>query len=147
MTIAPLAALGIANTAFSLIRSLTASAASPKAHASAPVPSPWHAVARRLDVRAATPAELAQAAQALCDAGVITVEQCATLSQDLAAGAGGLRTHADAAGRVDWVAEFEARRAHAKAQGNSLMTDRLESALGVLQRLAAARRGPVYAVA
>lgn len=145
MTIAPLAALGIANTAFSLIRSLASAVASPTAQTSAPRPSPWHVVARSLDVRRATPAELAQAAQALCAAGVISVEECAVLSQDPVVGSSRLCTPADAAGRVDWIAEFEARLA--RAQGNSLMADRLEAAVDVLQRLAAARRGPVHAVA
>lgn len=148
MTIAPLAALGIANTAFSLLRSLTAGAAAPAGPASRPLAaSAWHEVAASLDVRAATPAQMAQAAQALCDAGLITVEECATLCLDPVAVPGGLRTAPDAAGRVDWLAEFQARLQHARAQGQSLVADRLEAAMEVLQRLAAARRGPVHAVA
>lgn len=148
MTIAPLAALGIANTAFSLLRSLTAGASAPAASAPRPLAiSPWHQAAASLDVRAATPAQLAQTAQALCDAGLITVEECATLCLDPAAVAGRMQTAPDAAGRVDWLAEFQARLDHARAQGQSLVADRLEAAVEILQRLAAARRGPLHAVA
>ncbi len=149
MTIAPLAALSLANTAFSLLRGLMGGASAPTA-AAAPRPTPaslWHELGARLDVRAATPAEIAQAAQVLCDAGLITLEECATLCLDPVTVGGGMRTPIQATGRVDWLAEFHTRLQEAQAQGQSLSASRLEAALEVLQRLAAARRGPVHAVA
>jgi len=149
MTIAPLAALGLVNTAISVIRSVAASAG-PKnlsQASAAPSASLWHELAARIDVRRASAPQLAQAAQALCDAGLITVEQCAALQLQPAAAPGPMRTAADASGRVDWIAEFTARLEHAQSQGNSLLAGRMEAALGVLQRLAAGRQGPLRVVA
>jgi hypothetical protein len=144
MTIAPMALLGAAQGVFSLLGSLTRVARPTAALQEASFRSSvWHTVAAGLNVRQAAAADLAQAARSLYEAGMITLEECAVLSLDPVVSSGPLRTPADALGRVDWIAEFGARLDAAQARGDTREAARLQDALGILQRLAAARRGPL----
>ena len=113
MTIAPLAILGIAKTAFSLIGSLAEAVKRP---ADNPAMTPesaqesvWHQIGKEVDVRSLSQEDLAKVYSLLYDNGVISLQDHAALSFDPSfAGSSGLLTAADASGRVDWMAEFQA---------------------------------------
>lgn len=150
MTIAPLAVLGIANTAFSLIGSLADAVSRPD-----PGPSQsmrqafpqaqetvWHQLGKGVDVRALTRDELAAVSHQLYRSGAIGLDDQAAMSLDPSfAGSAELLTSPDGSGRVDWVAEFQARLARHLEQGdeNSAAQDR--RVLDILGRLQAGGKG------
>lgn len=145
MSIAPLAVLGIAKAAFSLVEFLADSARRPaadKAAAAAPQASAqesvWHRIGREVDVRSLSQDDLAKVSWMLYDNGAIGLSDHATLSFD---GSSSLLTGTDASGRVDWVAEFQARLARHRAEGDAQSAARDQGALDILARLQAGSRG------
>lgn len=150
MSIAPLAALGIAQTAFSLIGALadvvkrpqeqvqsTASSVQPRTQESI-----WHQVGQSANVRALTREELTAVAQQLYADGAISLQDQAALSGDPSfAGTSGLLTAADAAGRVDWVAEYQARLNKDSTTGDTQAAAQDRRVLDILSRLQAGSRG------
>jgi hypothetical protein len=145
MSIAPLAVFGIAKAAFSLVGALADSARRPAADPAATAAqqasaqeSVWHWIGREVDVRSLNQEELAKVSWMLYDNGAIGLSDHATLSFD---GSSGLLTGADASGRVDWVAEFQARLARHQAEGDAQSAARDRSALDILARLQAGSRG------
>lgn len=149
MSIAPLAALGIAKTAFSIIGSLADAVRRPSAEAAGSAmtampaqESPWHQIGREADVHSMTREELAKISAMLYDQGLISLTDHATMSFDPSfAGSSNLLTAADGAGRVDWMAEFQARMARHSEQGDSTAAAQDERVLGILSRLQAGSRG------
>lgn len=145
MSIAPLAVLGIAKAAFSLVDFLADSLRRPAADRSTATAqqasaqeSVWHRIGREVDVRSLSPEDLAKVSWMLYDNGAIGLGDHATLSFD---GSSGLLTGADASGRVDWVAEFQARLARHRAEGDAQSAARDQGALDILARLQAGSRG------
>ncbi len=145
MSIAPLAVLGIAKAAFSLVDFLADSVRRPAADRSAAAApqasaqeSVWHRIGREVDVRSLSQEDLAKVSWMLYDNGAIGLSDHATLSFDCSSG---LLTGADASGRVDWVAEFQARLARHQAEGDAQSAARDKSALDILARLQAGSRG------
>jgi len=149
MSIAPLAALGLAKTAFSLIGSLadavrrpSSEPAEPAMTAAAAQESPWHQIGRGVDVNSMTREDLAKVSAMLYDQGLISLSDHATMSFDPTfAGSSNLLTAADASGRVDWMAEFKARMAKHSAQGETSAAAQDERVLDALSRLQAGGRG------
>ncbi len=149
MSIAPLAALGIAKTAFSIIGSLAdavrrPSPESPVAVANAPQAqeSLWHQIGKEIDVNAMTQDDLSKISALLYDNGLISLSEHATMSLDPSfAGSSNLLTSADASGRVDWMAEFQARLAKHNAEGDTASAARDGRVIDVLSRLQAGSRG------
>lgn len=146
MTIAPLAILGIAKTAFSLIGSLADAvrrpAENPAAAAAPAQESIWHQIGKEVDVRALTQEDLAKVSGMLYDNGVISLRDHATMSFDPSfAGSSGLLTEADAAGRVDWMAEFQARLAKHQKEGDTQAAAQDGRVLEILSRLQAGAKG------
>jgi hypothetical protein len=149
MSIAPLAALGIAKTAFSLIGSLadavrrpSAEHAGPSMQAAAVQESAWHQIGRGVDVNSMTREDLAKVSAMLYDQGLISLSDHATMSFDPSfAGSPNLLTAADGSGRVDWMAEFQARMARHSAQGDTSAVAQDQRVLDVLSRLQAGSRG------
>ncbi len=147
MTIAaPLAVLGIAKTAFSIIGSLAEAVTRPSssnsasnAHA-APQESVWHQLGKAVDVRSLTQDEMAKVAWMLYDNGVIGLEDQTALTGG-GSGHSGLLTAADAQGRVDWVAEFQARLTQHRSLGDERAAVQDQRALDILARLQAGSRG------
>lgn len=147
MTIAPLAAFGIAKTAFSLISALADHARQPSPEAQARQTgqvqeSVWHQVGQTLDVRSMTQEDLAKASWMLYDNGLISLSDHAALTSDPSfGGSSGLLTSPDASGRVDWVAEFQARLARHNQDGDSQGAAQDQRVLDILGRLQAGARG------
>lgn len=145
---APLAVLGIAKTAFSLIGSLADAVSRPSSGNSGSSAHPvaqesvWHQLGKAVDVRALTQDEMAKVAWMLYDNGAIGLEDQTLLTGDGASsGQSGLLTAADAQGRVDWVAEFQARLAQHRSQGDEQGVAQDQRALDVLARLQVGSRG------
>lgn len=122
MSIAPLAALGIAKTAFDIIGSLADAVKRPQTPSVQSVEpraqeSIWHQIGQEVDVRSLTRDDLAKVSQLLYDNGAISLQDHATMSFDPSfAGSTNLLTSPNSEGQVDWVAEFQARlRQHSKA--------------------------------
>lgn len=149
MSIAPLAALGIAKTAFSIIGSLADAARRPSAESAATSmtaapaqQSPWHQIGAGVDVHSMTREDLAKISAMLYDQGLISLSDHATMSFDPSfAGSSNLLTPADGSGRVDWVAEFQARMARHAERGETSAVAQDERVLGILSRLQAGSRG------
>lgn len=150
MTIAPLAVLGIANAAFSLIGSLAEAVGRPDPRPSQTMQqgfaqaqeSVWHQLGKGLDVRAMTRDELAAVSQHLYQSGAIDLADHAVMSFDPSfAGSTGLLTEPDASGRVDWVAEFQARLSRHRQEGDEGAAVQDRRALDILARLQAGGRG------
>ena len=146
MTIAPLAAIGIANAAVSLISTLAEAVSRPDPRpaqvAAQPRESVWHQLGKGADVHAMTRDELAEVSMALYRSGAIELRDHAVMSFDPAfAGSQGLLTGADAAGRVDWEAEFRARLARHMEEGDERSAGQDMRVLDILGRLQAGRKG------
>lgn len=149
MTIAPLAVLGIANAAFSLIGSLAeaVSRPDPKPAQAQQAFSPaqesvWHRLGKEVDVRSMTRDELAAVSQRLYQSGAIDLSDHAVMSFDPSfAGSTGLLTAADATGNVDWVAEFQARLSRHLEEGDAGSAAQDRRVLDILGRLQAGARG------
>ena len=149
MTIAPLAVLGIANAAFSLIGSIADAVSRPDprpAQATQSFPqaqeSVWHQLGKGVDVRALTRDELAAVSQQLYRSGAIGLDDHAALSLDPSfAGSAELLTSPDGSGRVDWVAEFQARLARHQEQGDASSATQDRRVLDILGRLQAGGKG------
>jgi hypothetical protein len=149
MSIAPLAALGIAKTAFSIIGSLADAVRRPAVEpagtgmtAMSAQESPWHQIGRDVDVNSMTREDLAKISAMLYDQGLISLSDHATMSFDPSfAGSSNLLTVADGSGRVDWMAEFQARMARHSAEGDTSAAAQDERVLGILSRLQAGSRG------
>lgn len=149
MSIAPLAALGIAKTAFSIIGSLAdamkrpSSESTGSAMAAAPAQeSLWHQIGKEVDPGSMTRDELAKVSSMLYDNGLISLRDHATMSFDPSfAGSSNLLTATDGSGRVDWLAEFQARLAKHKADGDSSSVAQDERVLDILSRLQAGSKG------
>lgn len=146
MTIAPLAVLGIANAAFSLIGSLAEAVSRPDPRPAQVQPQPqesvWHQLGRGADVRSLTRDEFAALSQALYQNGAIELRDHATMSFDPSfAGSMGLLTRPDGAGKVDWVAEFQARLARHQEEGDEASALQDRRVLDILGRLQAGSRG------
>jgi len=149
MSIAPLAAIGIAKTAFSIIGSLAEAvrrpSAEPPGSAMTVMPtqeSPWHQIGKQIDVNSMTREDLAKISAMLYDQGLISLSDHATMSFDPSfAGSPNLLTAADASGRVDWMAEFQARMARHSERGETSAAAQDERVLGILSRLQAGSRG------
>lgn len=147
MTIAPLAAFGIAKTAFSLISVLADHARQPSPEAQARQTgqvqeSVWHQVGQTVDVRSMTQEDLAKASWMLYDNGLISLSDHAALTADPNfGGSSGLLTSPDASGRMDWVAEFQARLARHNQDGDSQGAAQDQRVLDILGRLQAGARG------
>lgn len=159
MAIAPLAALGIAQTAFSLIDTIagamrsssTQSQVQTKAQLQAQAEAQakaretlWHQIGQAVDVTSMSQEDLATMAQVLYDNGAISVQDKAMMSLDPSfAGSSSLLTGTDAAGNVDWMAEFRARYARHSAVGDSTAAAGDQRVLDILARLQAGGRGGV----
>jgi hypothetical protein len=150
MTIAPLAVLGIANAAFSLIGSLADAVSRPDPRPSQSTQqafpqaqeSVWHQLGKGVDVRALTRDELAVVSQQLYRSGAIGLHDHAALSLDPSfAGSAELLTSPDGNGRVDWVAEFQARLARHLEQGDEDSAAQDRRVLDILGRLQAGGKG------
>lgn len=149
MSIAPLAAFGIAKTAFSIIGSLADAMKRPAAEASMAVAnasqaqeSLWHQIGKEIDVNAMTQDDLSKISALLYDNGLISLSDHATMSFDPSfAGSSNLLTSADASGRVDWMAEFQARLAKHQKEGDTQSAAQDERVIDVLSRLQAGSRG------
>jgi hypothetical protein len=149
MSIAPLAALGIAKTAFSIIGSLADAVRRPSVEPAGPgmtamsaQESPWHQIGRDVDVNSMSREDLAKISAMLYDQGLISLSDHATMSFDPSfAGSSNLLTAADGSGRVDWMAEFQARMARHSAEGDTSAAAQDERVLGILSRLQAGSRG------
>lgn len=146
MTIAPLAILGIAKTAFSLIGSLAEAvkrpADNPTMTPASAQESVWHQIGKGVDVRSLTQEDLAKVSGMLYDNGVISLRDHATMSFDPSfAGSSGLLTEADASGRVDWMAEFQARLAKHQKEGDTQGAAQDGRVLDILSRLQAGAKG------
>ena len=148
MTIAPLAVLGIANAAFSLIGSLAEAVSRPDPRPAQAMPqaqpqeSVWHQLGRGTDVRSLTRDEFAALSQTLYQNGAIDLRDHATMSFDPSfAGSTGLLTKPDGAGKVDWVAEFQARLARHREEGDEASALQDSRVLDILGRLQAGSRG------
>jgi hypothetical protein len=146
MTIAPLAVLGIAKAAFSLIGSVAEAVARPAPRPpqvqAQPQESVWHQLGRGADVRSMTRDELAVLSQQLYGSGAIELRDHATMSFDPSfAGSTGLLTEPDSAGRVDWLAEFQARLARHLQDGDERSAAQDRRVLDILGRLQAGGRG------
>jgi hypothetical protein len=145
MTIAPLAVLGIANAAFSLIGSIADAVSRPDPRP-AELPqareSVWHQLGKGVDVRAMTKDELAAVSQHLYQSGAIDLSDHAVMSFDPSfAGSTGLLTEPDASGRVDWVEEFQARLSRHLEAGEQGAAAQDRRVLDILARLQAGGRG------
>lgn len=149
MSIAPLAALGIAKTAFSIIGSLADAMRRPSSESSVTgmnvaqaQESLWHQIGKEMDVSAMTQDDLSKISAMLYDNGLISLRDHATMSFDPSfAGSSNLLTAADASGRVDWMAEFQARLAKHKAEGDASSAAQDERVLDILARLKAGSKG------
>jgi hypothetical protein len=149
MSIAPLAALGIAKTAFSIIGSLADAIRRPAAEstgsamvAAPPQESLWHKIGKEVDLSSMTRDDLAKVSSMLYDNGLISLRDHATMSFDPSfAGSSNLLTAADGSGRVDWMAEFQARLAKHTADGDASSAARDERVLDILGRLQAGSKG------
>lgn len=122
------------------------SAAPVTSQASASPDSIWHRLASEYDVRSMTAGETSKLSRELYDAGEISLLDHAILSFDGDMGEVGTAflTKADSNGRRDMLAEFEAKVAMDKrTNSQNLATD--SRILQHLERLDAARRGPVHA--
>lgn len=146
MTIAPLAVLGIAKAAFSLIGSVAEAVSRPAPRPSQvqaqPQESVWHQLGKGVDVRSMTRDELAFLSQQLYGSGAIELRDHATMSFDPSfAGSTGLLTEPDSAGRVDWLAEFQARLGRHLQDGDERSAAQDRRVLDILGRLQAGGRG------
>ncbi len=146
MTIAPLAVLGIAKAAFSLIGSVAEAVSRPGPRPSQvqaqPQESVWHQLGKGVDVRSMTRDELAFLSQRLYGSGAIELRDHATMSFDPSfAGSTGLLTEPDSAGRVDWLAEFQARLDRHLQDGDVRSAAQDRRVLDILGRLQAGGRG------
>ena len=146
MTIAPLAILGIAKTAFSLIGSLAEAVKRPADNPSVtPVSvqeSVWHQIGKEVDVRSLSQEDLAKVSSMLYDSGAISLQDHATLSFDPSfAGSSNLLTATDSSGRIDWIAEFQARQDKHQKEGDSHSAAQDGRMLDILSRLQAGSRG------
>lgn len=146
MTIAPLAVLGIAKAAFSLIGSVAEAVSRPAPRPSQvqaqPQESVWHQLGKGVDVRSMTRDELGFLSQQLYGSGAIELRDHATMSFDPSfAGSTGLLTEPDSAGRVDWLAEFQARLGRHLQDGDERSAAQDRRVLDILGRLQAGGRG------
>ncbi len=143
---APLAVLGIAKTAFSIIGSLADAVSRPSTPASGAASaavaqeSVWHQLGKSVDVAALSQDEMAKVAWTLYDNGAIGLDDFRTLTLDHT-GQSGMLTSADAQGRVNWSAEFQARLAQHRSQGDEQAAAQDQRALDILARLQAGARG------
>ena len=139
---APLAAIGIAKTAFSRIGSLVDAAKRPTPNPEAQAAqlkareTLWHQLGQSVDVRSMNAEDLGKAAWALYDQGLIGAQDLAAM-QDTSS----LRTSADSQGRVDWVAEFQARLSQHQTSGDSAAAAQDQRVLDIFSRLQAGARG------
>ncbi|NCD25665.1 MAG: hypothetical protein EOL86_08755 [Deltaproteobacteria bacterium] len=147
MTIAaPLAVLGIAKTAFSIIGSLADAVSRPASQtAAAATPakaqeSIWHQLGQAVDVTALSRDEMTKVAWTLYDNGAIGLDDFRMLTLDHG-DQSGLLTAADAQGRVDWAAEFQARLDQHRSQGDEQAMTQDQRALDILSRLRAGSKG------
>lgn len=140
MTIAPLAVLGIAKTAFSLIGSLVDAAKRPTPEIQTDQlkarETLWHQLGQSADVRSMTAEDLSKAAWTLYDQGLIGAQDLATL-QDTSQ----MLTTVDSQGRVDWVAEFQARLSQHQSRGDEFAVAQDQRAMDIFSRLQAGARG------
>ena len=149
MSIAPLAALGIAKTAFSIIGSLADAMKRPSAEstgsamvAAAPQESLWHQIGKEVDLSSMTKDDLAKVSSMLYDNGLISLRDHATMSFDPSfAGSSNLLTATDGSGRVDWMAEFQARLAKHQKEGDTQSAAQDGRVLDILSRLQAGAKG------
>ncbi len=146
MTIAPLAILGIAKTAFSLIGSLAEAvkrpADNPTVTPASVQESVWHQIGKEVDVRSLSQEDLAKVSSMLYDSGAISLQDHAALSFDPSfAGSSNLLTATDSSGRVDWIAEFQARLAEHQKEGDSQSAAQDGRMLDILSRLQAGSKG------
>ena len=89
-----------------------------------------------------TKEDLAKISAMLYDQGLISLSDHATMSFDPSfAGSSNLLTTADGSGRVDWMAEFQARMARHRERGETSAAAQDEQVLGILSRLQAGSRG------
>lgn len=149
MSIAPLAALGIAKTAFSIIGSLAGAMKRPAAEASMAVAnapqaqeSLWHQIGKQIDLSSMTKDDLAKVSSMLYDNGLISLQDHAAMSFDPSfAGSSNLLTATDGSGRVDWMAEFQARLAKHQKEGDTQSAAQDGRVLDILSRLQAGAKG------
>lgn len=107
-------------------------------------------IANKYDIRNMTFEELKEVAQELYEAGAITVKEVMTMTfdygratQSIKQAANGLaapnfsmyETSADASGRRDWIAEFEARAAKDRQYGNLIGNANNTKIMNILQLL------------
>jgi hypothetical protein len=110
----------------------------------------WHQLASKYDVRSMTPEETSKLSLELYHAGEMSLGDHLTLTLKgamMAKFGDTFLTKADSDGRYDMLAEFEAKIAMDKSTGNSLSLPRDSRTLQLLERLDAARRGPVHVTA
>lgn len=151
MSIAPLAVLGIAQTAFSLIGALTDSAARVSSRnqafqtqtpAAQVQESIWHQLGQEADIRSLTREEMAKVSQLLYDNGAITLADHATMSLDPSfSGSAELLTAPDSSGRIDWMAEFQARLEQHGRMGDTQAAENDQRVLEIFSRLQAGANG------
>lgn len=147
MSIAPLAALGIAKTAFDLIGSLADAVKRPKAPSVQSVEpraqeSIWHQLGQQVDLRSMTREELAKISLFLYDNGAISLQDHAVMSFDPSfAGSTNLLTSPNSAGQVDWVAEFQARLRQHTSAGDTEAASGDQRILEIFARLQAGSKG------
>lgn len=159
MAIAPLAVLGIAQTAFSLIdtiagamrssstQSQTQNQAQLQAQAQAQAKARetlWHQIGAVVDVQSMTREDMAQVAQVLYDNGAISLQDKAVMSLDPSfAGSSSLLTGVDSSGNVDWMSEFQARYTQHSAAGDATAAAGDQRVLEILSRLQAGGKGGI----
>lgn len=143
---APMAVLGIAKTAFSLIGSLADAVSRPSStNADSGVQavaqeSVWHQLGKSIDVTSLPSEEMAKVAWSLYDNGAIGLEDYKSLTLGEASQSG-LLTSPDSQGRINWEAEFQARLSRHRSQGDDHAVAADQRALDILSRLKAGSRG------
>lgn len=146
MGIAPLAALGIAKTAFSLLESLVGAARRRPSPASPSVPSQeslWHQIGQAVDIRSLSEEDLAKVSRLLYENGEISSEDHAMLTGNFMRSDARWLTAADEAGRRDWIAEFQARLDRHLAQRDTRGAAQDQRVLDILCRLRAGANGAI----
>ena len=143
MSIAPLAILGSAQAAYSLFVAESRSAAVQKPSSlqgtAVAQESIWHQLGQQLNVSSMTKDELSQVATDLYSNNAISMQDYMALVSDTSA----LQTSADAQGKVNWMAEFQARLTRHQSLGDQQGVQTDQSILDVLNRLSAGARGVI----
>ena len=143
MSIAPLAILGTAQAAYSLFGAESRSAAVQKTSSlqgtAVAQESIWHQLGQQLNVSSMTKDELSQVATDLYSNNAISMQDYMALVSDTSA----LQTSADAQGKVNWMAEFQARLTRHQSLGDQQGVQTDQSILDVLNRLSAGARGVI----